>query len=176
MKIDVSTIEGYAEMTAEEKLAALEAYDLETGGDELEKLKAAVSKANSEAAEYKKQLRERMSEAEKAEAERQAREAEQEAARKAEQEAMQAELEALRREKCVTEHKARCLSLGYDDKLAAETAEALAAGDMDTVFKNQSVFIQNREAAIRAENIKNMPVTGHLDPQDKEPYVPPAII
>lgn len=178
MKIDVSKIEGYAEMTAEEKLAALEGYELEVPDNaaELDRLKAAVSKANSEAADYKKQLRERMTEAEKAEAERQAREAEQEAARKAEQEQMLAELDVLRREKAVTEHKARFLALGYDEVLADETAQALAAGEMDKVFKNQSTFIQNREAAIRAENVKNMPVPEHKDPAGKEPYVPPAII
>lgn len=178
MKIDVSKIEGYAEMTAEEKLAALEAYelDLPDSAAELEKLKTAVSKANSEAADYKKQLRERMTEAEKAEAERQARESEQEEARKAEQEQMMAELDALRREKAVTEHKARFLALGYDETMAAETAEALAAGEMDRVFKNQSTFIQSREAAIRAENVKNMPVPEHREPAGKEPYVPPDII
>lgn len=178
MKIDVSKIEGYSDLSLEDKLAALEAYEIDSSPDntEVERLKAAVSKANSEAANYKKQLRERMTEAETEEAERQAREAEQEANRKAEQENMLAELEALRKEKAVTEHKARYLALGYDESLAAETADAFAAGDMDKVFKNQSTFIQNREAAIRAENIKNMPVPEHLEPVDKEPYVPPAII
>ncbi len=57
-KIDTTKIEGYAGMTAEQKLAALEAFELpDNNSAELERLKNAVSKANSEAAEYKKQLR-----------------------------------------------------------------------------------------------------------------------
>lgn len=184
MKIDVSKIQGYAEMTAEEKLAALEAYEIEAATpaagkgleQEIEKLRTAVSKANSEAADYKKQLRERMTEAEKADAERQAAEAEREAARKAADDARTAELDDLRRKTAIYEHKVRFLGLGYDEALASETAEALAAGDMDKVFTNQSTFISNREAALRAESVKNMPVTAMKDPTAKEPYIPPTII
>ena len=58
MNIDVSTIPGYAEMTAEEKVAALEGYTFEppksVDNAEVDKLKQAVSKANSEAAEWKR--------------------------------------------------------------------------------------------------------------------------
>jgi hypothetical protein len=54
MKIDTAKIENYAEMTAEEKLAALEAYEFETPApkepEDVTKLKAALSKANSDAA------------------------------------------------------------------------------------------------------------------------------
>ena len=49
-KIDTSKITGYAEMSAEDKLKALEAFEYEDNVAELEKQKAAVSKANSEAA------------------------------------------------------------------------------------------------------------------------------
>lgn len=181
MKIDTSKIDGYSEMTAEQKIVALESCEIEVPDiklieQELEKHKAATSKANSEAAAYKKQLNERMSETEKAEAERLAAENEREAARKAADDAITAELETLRRENAITKHKARFLGLGYDEALANETAEALASGDMDKVFKNQSTFITNREAAILADKVKNMPVTEHKEPAGKEPYVPPAII
>jgi len=57
-KINTSAIEGYADMSAEEKLAALEAMDL----PDVDKIKSALDKATSEAAGYKKQLRERMTE------------------------------------------------------------------------------------------------------------------
>ena len=50
-KIDTSKIEGYADMTPEQKLAALEGYEYEDNAAELEKQKNALSKANSEAAE-----------------------------------------------------------------------------------------------------------------------------
>ena len=52
-KIDTSKIEGYADMTPEQKLAALEGYEYEDNAAELEKQKNALSKANSEAAEWK---------------------------------------------------------------------------------------------------------------------------
>ena len=55
-KIDTSTIAGYAEMTAEQKLAALESFEYDDGSKQNEKLKAAMDKAASEAASYKKKL------------------------------------------------------------------------------------------------------------------------
>ena len=78
-KIDVSKIEGYSEMSAEDKLKALEAYEFETPApkesEETTRLKAALSKANSESAEWKRQLREKQTESERAEAERKERDA-----------------------------------------------------------------------------------------------------
>ena len=69
MKIDTTKIAGYAEMSAEEKLKALEEYEIETphdNGDEVTKLKNALSKANSDAAEWKRQFREKQTEQERA--------------------------------------------------------------------------------------------------------------
>jgi hypothetical protein len=111
-KIDTSKIENYANMSAEEKLAALEAFEYEPDNTDVERLKAAVSKANSEAAELKRQLKARMTEDEQKEAERAAKEAEKDAL-----------LESLKKDKAVSESKARFLGLGYDEKLAAETAK-----------------------------------------------------
>ena len=53
-KIDTSRIAGYADMSLEDKLKALEAFEYNDNASELEKQKAAVSKANSEAAEWKR--------------------------------------------------------------------------------------------------------------------------
>ena len=133
-KIDVTKIENYANMTAEEKIAALEAFEYEVDNSDVERLKAAVSKANSEAAELKRQLKARMTEDEQKEAERAAKEAEKDAL-----------LESLKKDKAVSESKARFLGLGYDEKLAAETAKALADGDMDKVFANQQIHIENEK-------------------------------
>ena len=72
-KIDISTIEGYSEMTAEEKLAALEAFELPEPDFTGWVQKDALDKAASEAASYKKQLRENMT-AEEEKAEREAEE------------------------------------------------------------------------------------------------------
>ena len=51
-KIDTSRISGYAEMTAEQKLAALEAYEFDGVSKET------FDKTAGEAAEYKRKLRE----------------------------------------------------------------------------------------------------------------------
>ena len=67
MKIS-DKIEGYAEMSAEEKLKALEEFELAENDDT--KLKEALNKATAEASSYKKQLREKQTEQEKLEAER----------------------------------------------------------------------------------------------------------
>ena len=65
-KINTAAIEGYAEMSAEDKLKALEEYEFETPApkenEEVTKLKTALSKANSEAADWKRQLREKLAE------------------------------------------------------------------------------------------------------------------
>jgi hypothetical protein len=138
MKID---IENYAEMSPEEKIAALEA-----NYSSVAQHKANADKAASEAAEYKKKLRERMSEDEA------------KAAKAAEdQAALMAELEALRTEKLIGGYTNSYLTMGYEANLAKSTAEALAKGDMDTVFKNQKAHADAREQALRTELLKGTP-------------------
>jgi arsenate reductase-like glutaredoxin family protein len=145
-KIDTTKIENYANMTAEEKLAALEAFEYEADNPDAERLKAAVSKANSEAAELKRQLKARMTEDEQKEAERAAKEAEKDAL-----------LESLKKDKAVSESKAKFLGLGYDEKLAAETAKALADGDMEKVFANQGIHLENVKKAAAASALAGDP-------------------
>ena len=152
-KINTGAIEGYAEMTAEEKLAALEALDI----PDADKLKAALDKANSEAAGFKRQLRERMTEDEA----RAAKDAEDRAA-------MQKELEQLRAEKLIDQNTAKFLGLGYDEKLARETATALANGDTEAIFKNHAKFIADREKALKAEILKSTPTPPAGDGAEKK--------
>ena len=151
MNIDVSTIPGYAEMTAEEKVSALEGYTFEppksVDNAEVDKLKQAVSKANSEAAEWKRKHNALLSDDEKK------RQESQEAFEKMEQ-----ELTALRKEKVVAEHKAKFLSLGYDETLAVETASALAEGDLNKVFTNMAAFQETHDKAVLAQSLKSTPV------------------
>lgn len=137
------TIENYENMTPEEKLAALEAYDPEKDGFVS---KATFDKTSSEAAAYKKQLREKQSD-EEAKA---AKEAE-------EKEKLLARLEELEREKTVGSYTNAYLALGYDEKTAKATAEALAKGDMETVFANHKTHNETREKALRAELLKQTP-------------------
>ena len=140
MKIN---IENYENLTPEEKLAALEAYDPEKDGFVS---KATFDKASSEAASYKKQLREKQSDEEA------------KAAKEAEERAtLIARLEELEREKTVSAYTTSYLGLGYDEKTAKATAEALAKGDMATVFANHKTHNDNREKALRAELLKETP-------------------
>lgn len=143
MKIDVTKIEGYADMTAEQKLAALEAYELDTSGMVRKEL---LDKATSEAAGYKKQLREKLSEDEKAKEER-----DEEFKRVSE------ELEQLRTERAIDSAAKKWMSLGYDEKLATETAKAMVSGDTEKVFANHAKFIAEKEKSLKAELLKDTP-------------------
>jgi hypothetical protein len=136
-------IENYESMTPEEKVAALEAYEPDMSGFVS---KATFDKTASDLAAAKKSLREKMSEDEA------------KAAKAAEdQAALMAELESLRTEKVVAGYTNSYLTMGYDEKLAKSTAEALAKGDMDTVFKNQKAHADAREKALRTELLKGTP-------------------
>lgn len=136
-------IENYESMTPEEKVAALEAYEPDMSGFVA---KATFDKTASDLAAAKKSLREKMSEDEA------------KAAKAAEdQAALMAELEALRTEKMVAGYVNSYLTMGYSEKLAKSTAEALAKGDMDTVFKNQKIHADDREKALRTELLKGTP-------------------
>lgn len=54
MKIDTSTIQGYAEMTPEQKIAYFEGYEFNDNASELAKLQEALKKSNAENAERKR--------------------------------------------------------------------------------------------------------------------------
>ena len=149
MKIDTSKITGYADMTAEEKLKALEEFEIETpkdNGDEVTKLKTALSKANSDAAEWKRQFREKQSEAERAEAER-----------KEHEQAVEDELRTLRRDKTVSGYVAQCLALGYDKDLALRAAEAMADGDAASILACQQDFLESKQKEIEAAALNKQP-------------------
>ncbi len=134
-------IENYDTMTPEEKVAALEA-----NFPDVAQYKAAADKAASEAAAFKKQLRERMSEDE-AKA----------AAAAEEKAALLARAEKAEYALAVNGYAKSYLAMGYDEKLAQSTAEALAKGDMATVFANQKTHADAREKALRAELLKQTP-------------------
>ena len=113
---------------------------------ELEKLKAALSRANSEAAEYKRALREKQTEKERADAER--AEADK---------AMREELETLRKEKRVSDYTGKCLALNMDADLAGKTAAALADGDMDSVFDCLKAFVEATTTRLNNEALNRQP-------------------
>lgn len=113
---------------------------------EVEKLKEALSRANSQAAEFKRQLREKQTEAERAEAER--AEADK---------AMREELETLRKEKSISDYTNRCVTLGFDGDLATETATALSDGNMDSLFDCLKRFVDATKVKLTNEALNRQP-------------------
>lgn len=145
-KIDVTQIEGYADMTAEEKLKALEAFDVPDPDYSGYVSKEQFDKTASELAAKKKELSEKLSEDERQKQEEQEQ-----------REELQKKYDTLLRESTVSKNKAKLLGLGYEEKLADETAEAMADGNLDKVFANQKKHLDAVEKRVRAEVLKETP-------------------
>ena len=110
------------------------------------KLKRAMDKASSEAADYKKKYKATLSEQEKASLE------------KAEEQARRDErLAELEREVSVHRFTEQFLDLGYDKESAIEAATAQVDGDIDTLFKLQKKIIDEKILAKEQELIKDIP-------------------
>lgn len=134
-------------MTIEEIETALESVSLP--GDlqkEVDTLKKALDKSNSEAAESKRKLREKQTAEEKAKEE-------QELANKA----LHEELEALKKEKAISDNKAKLLAVGYDEVLAADSAQAIVDGDMEKFFANQKAYVEKVKKATTEELMRKTP-------------------
>lgn len=124
---------------------------------EYARVKSALDKATSEAAEFKKALRAKQTDAENAAADQQARWNE-----------MQAQLDALKeqnaqltqeREKAAA--KANFLGLpGFNDKIADAAAGALVGGDSKKLFEELKKAFEAHAQNMTAENMKNMPAPG----------------
>lgn len=149
MRISTDKIEGFENMTADEKVAALLGLEIETDETtpaEITKLKSALSKANSEAADFKRKLHEKLSDEEKA---------------KAEAEAAQKELNdkyaALLKESTISKNTARYTALGMSVELASAAAEAAFDGDNEKVFECLGRFKSDMEKAIRADILDRTP-------------------
>ena len=150
MKIDVSKVENYAAMTADEQVAFFEAYEMpdapQANDEEKSKLKEALSRANAEAASWKKQLREKQTEQERAEAERAERER-----------AVEDELRTLRRDKTVSGYVAQYLALGYAKELALKAAEATADNDAATIMSCQQEYLEAKTKELEAAALNKQP-------------------
>lgn len=113
--------------------------DLES---QLAKQKKAMDAACTDAANWKNKYTATLSEAEKAEAKRKEDEA-----------AKDRRIAELERKEVVSAYSNRALSLGYDADLAAQTAEAMANGDMDAVFAGIGQLIQTVKTKTATENL-----------------------
>ena len=152
MKIDVTTIEGYADMSAEEKLAALESYEYDDHSAELAdlgKYKDATDKATKEAAEYKKQLKTLQEQTKTGNTKADDTIAQ-----------LQAKVEELTRQNTIANYAAQFTALGYDSELAQATAIATADGDVSAVFENQRKFLEQHDKDLKADIFKQTPKPG----------------
>nr|DAN01660.1 MAG TPA: hypothetical protein [Caudoviricetes sp.] len=132
-------------MTEEEISNALQSMcaGVKDSDTEVTRLKTQLSKANSEAAEYKKQLRGKQSADEVAAAEQ-----------KAAMDKLTEENAELKRSIALSEKKAKLVAMGYEEKLADETATAMIDGDMDKVLENQSKYIAAHEKDVLAKKMR----------------------
>lgn len=145
-KIDTSLIPGYAEMTPEQKLAALESFEYEDNASELEKLKNSISKANGEAAEWKRKHNELLSEEERKKFEFE------ESQRK-----MNEELEMFRKADRISKHKVSLMANGFSEEMATKAAEALESGDATTFYQVQRSHIEAVQKKLQEELMGGTP-------------------
>ncbi len=168
MKVDTTKISGFEEMSTDEKLNAVLDFEFESDDStaskdsEIERYKNALTKANSEAASYKKQLRERQS----AEEVKAAQDAE-------EKENLLKQVEELTKEKTLKQYEASYLHLGYDENTAKENAEALHSGNMDVVFANHKKFIEEQKKMALSEMLSSQPGLTNGSPVGKTSNVDP---
>ena len=148
MKIQDLLKDAYKDgMTIEEINEALESVDLPVDmSAEVDRLKTANSKLSSENADWKRKHREALSEEE--------RKAQEMADRFKELEERNALLE---RESGLAKHRAKFLSMGYDETLATEAATAMVDGDTEKLFSYQQKHQEALERKIRAEALKGTP-------------------
>ena len=110
---------------------------------EIEKLKETISKSNSEAADWKRKYQSTLDDAT-----RKQQEAEEQAQKNAER------LAQLEKEKVIAGYKASYLAMGYDEELAADTANALAEGNDAKLFENQKKHQEAVEKKAREEALR----------------------
>lgn len=146
MKIETSTIENYANMTAEEKVSALENFDYDDHSADSENWKKQFDNASHEIATLKKKAKE---------LETQANDGEQTANKQLEE--LQATVAKLEKEKSISDLTAKFVSTGYSEELAKKRAEAQLNGDFDTAFETEKQFNEEREKSLKAELLKNTP-------------------
>ena len=135
IELNTVTLVGGIKMDAAQKIGA---YDIVKKED--------FDKVMSEASSYKKQLKEKMTAEETAAAEA-----------KAAQEKLQNDYNALLKENTISKNVAKYIALGYDEKLAKSTAEALFDGDMETVFANAAKANQLLADKLKADLMRNSP-------------------
>ncbi len=144
MKIDYSkAIEGFEEMSAEEKLQAVMDYEIDTSGYVRKDL---FDKTASELSAKKKELRSKLSEDE---------------AKKQEQEdlmnALKAKVETLEHEKKVSEYNSKFVTAGFDSETAQKLAADFSDGNFDSLFNSLAKRDEEIVKRVKTDVLKGTP-------------------
>ena len=154
-KIDTTKIEGFDQMSDADKLSALLGYEVPDAPaqEENTKLKALLSKANTEAANYKRQVQEKdealkakMSEAERAEAERAERDKK-----------SQEELNAYKAKERTATYASKLMANGYSAEAAAQMAAGLPEGVTDDFFTAQGTYMSSLKQTMESQALNKQP-------------------
>lgn len=169
--ISTNAIENFDSMTAEQKVEALLKVEIPEAVDLTGYVKKSLLDAKlSELAKAKDELKTKLTEDEK----RQLAETEAKAAEAQRYADLEAKYNELAKKTTIAEYKANYLSQGYDEKLAADTAEALADGNMAKVFENAAKFKTALEAKIKSELMDKTPKPGGGSGVSADPHVEQA--
>lgn len=136
--------EGMTFEEIQQALADLPEPDSVVDKEEYDKMKKLKDEASKEASSWKKKYNSTLSEKEQLEI-----------AQNEANEELQNNYDALLRKTTIAERKAELVELGYDAKLAQETAEAMADGDFSKVIANQSKFAESVKKNTTDELLKN---------------------
>lgn len=148
-RIDVSKIEGFDTMSTEEKLNALLGLEIEEpkkDDAEINHYKQLISKANAEAADYRKQLRDKQTEAERAEADRLEQER-----------TLREELNGYKTRERIATNKARLMSAGVDEKNADIMAKMLPEGVEAEYFDAVKSMIESQIQTAKTSALNSQP-------------------
>lgn len=151
-KLDISTIEGYASMTPEQKVAALEALDIPDPDYSGYVKKTTFDQTASELAAWKKKYNDTLSADEQAKI-----------ARETELADLRSKVESLTKEKTLGEHKSSLIAQGYSEALANEAAKALMDGDSQKFFACQKAFLEEHDKKTKQDILKGTPRPGNSD-------------
>lgn len=147
MKFDTSKIENFDNLTADELKGIISKIDIPEEIDLSQYVsKELFDKTASELSAAKKTIKNNMSEDEALKLQ-----LEQEQKEKDEL------ISSLQRKIKISEDTSNLLKLGYDEKLAVETAEAISDGDTAKVFSNMQKYKSELEKNIKAEYVKGTP-------------------
>jgi hypothetical protein len=158
-QFDVSQIEGFDGMTAEEQVKALLGAEIPEAVD-LSKFvsKEVYDKSISDLNSKNKKLKDQMNE------EQQKKLADEEAKQQEAQKFadLESKYQELLKNSTLKEHTISLNGLGFDDKLAADTAAAIVDGDAAKLFKNMKTFLEGFRKSVEKELMdKNPGVNGN---------------